>query len=140
MPPSKVTATASGVRCTCWPNNSGTDTVAGAGNASIVRLPWISSRAISSAPSNWIEESRSAASVVMAVSTRCSRLTSASTVSASNTSVRYSTIPQMPPGSPLWVQRSVSENDKSIRAVWLSIGSGVARTSPKARSAGSVFC
>jgi hypothetical protein len=56
-------------------------------------------------------------------------------LSASNTSVRNSTIPEIPAGSPASVQRSANENAKSIRAVWVSAGSGVACTSPKANSA-----
>ena len=38
------------------------------------------------------------------------------------------------------VKRSVKENDKSMRAVWVSIGSAAACTSPSVSSAGGEFC
>ncbi|BBZ39891.1 hypothetical protein MCNS_29540 [Mycobacterium conspicuum] len=56
---------------------------------------------------------------------------STSTLAASNTSVRNSTAPPIPAGSPVSVKRSLSENTKSIRAVCASIGTEVARRSPK---------
>ncbi|CNJ05008.1 Uncharacterised protein [Mycobacterium tuberculosis] len=55
-------------------------------------------------------------------------------LAASNTSVRNSTVPSMP------VECSVSENTKSIRAVWVSIGIGVARASPRRSSPGVLLC
>lgn len=61
-------------------------------------------------------------------------------LAGSNTSVRYSTVPEIPAGVPVAVKHSVMENDKSIRAVWVSIGRAVARTSPSAGSAGDEFC
>ncbi|PQM44320.1 hypothetical protein C1Y40_05521 [Mycobacterium talmoniae] len=65
-------------------------------------------------------------------------------LAASKTSVRNSTSPPMPPGSPATVKRSVSENAKSIRAVWVSTGSDVtcrsSRASPATGSAPCQFC
>ncbi|PQM47841.1 hypothetical protein C1Y40_01937 [Mycobacterium talmoniae] len=58
-----------------------------------------------------------------------------SMLAVSNTSVRNSTAPPMPPGSPASVKRSVSETAKSIRAVWVSIGNGSTCRSPKASPA-----
>jgi hypothetical protein len=62
-------------------------------------------------------------------------------LSASNTSVRNSTAPPIPAGSPALVQRSLRENTKSMRAVWVSAGSGVTCRSPTANpAAGSLLC
>ena len=82
-----------------------------------------------------------AGSAVIATNTRSNRSISASMLAASNTSVRNSTVPPIPAGSPASVQRSASENTRSIRAVWVSTGSGVTCTSPKASpAAGSLSC
>ena len=43
-------------------------------------------------------------------------------MAVSNTSVRNSTVPPMPAGSPVSVKLSANENDRSVRAVWVSIG------------------
>jgi hypothetical protein len=72
---------------------------------------------------------------VIASNTRRNRSISASMLAASNTSVRNSTVPPIPAGSPAWLQRSASENTKSMRAVWVSAGSGVTSTSPNANPA-----
>ena len=62
-------------------------------------------------------------------------------LAVSNTSVRNSTVPPIPAGSPAWVQRSANENDRSMRAVWVSTGSGVTCRSPKpSPAAGSLVC
>ncbi|BBY37473.1 hypothetical protein MMAN_16070 [Mycobacterium mantenii] len=61
-------------------------------------------------------------------------------LAASNTSVRNSTEPEIPAGSPASVKRSANENAKSIRAVWVSAASGLIWTSPKASpAAGSLL-
>ena len=78
---------------------------------------------------------------VIASTTRCSRSISASMLSASNTSVRNSTAPEIPAGSPAWVQCSARENVRSIRATWVSAGSGVTCRSPKlSPAAGLLSC
>ena len=56
-------------------------------------------------------------------------------LAASNTSVRNSTVPPIPAGAPASLHRSTSENTKSMRAVWVSAGSGVTSTSPNASPA-----
>ena len=65
-------------------------------------------------------------------------------LSASNTSVRNSTVPPIPAGSPASVQRSPREKVRSMRAVWVSTGIGVTCRSPKASPAsgslGSPLC
>ena len=66
----------------------------------------------------------------MAANTRCSRSMSASMLAASNTSVRNSTDPPIPAGSPASVQRSANEKVRSIRAVRVSTGNRVACRSP----------
>ena len=66
------------------------------------------------------------------LSTRSSRPTSASTLAASYTSVRNSTVPPMPAARPSAVQRSPRENVRSMRAVLVSTGIGVTCRSPRA--------
>ena len=61
-------------------------------------------------------------------------------LAASNTSVRNSTAPPIPAGSPASVKRSARENVKSMRAVWVSTGSGVTCRSPKASPAAGPSC
>ena len=56
-------------------------------------------------------------------------------LAASNTSVRNSTAPPIPAGSPASLQRSANENDRSMRAVWVSTGIGVTCRSPKVNPA-----
>ena len=78
---------------------------------------------------------------MIATTTRRHRSISASMLAASNTSVRNSTAPPIPAGSPASVQRSASENVRSMRAVWVSAGNGVTRRSPNASpAAGSLVC
>ena len=61
-------------------------------------------------------------------------------LAASNTSVRNSTVPPIPAGSPESVKCSDSENIRSMRAVRVSAGSGVTCTSPMASpAAGSLL-
>ena len=55
-------------------------------------------------------------------------------------SVRNSTVPPIPAGSPASVQRSASENTKSMRAVWVSTASGVTCTSAKLSPAAGWWC
>ncbi|CAM3595569.1 hypothetical protein MYCO108962_26270 [Mycobacterium colombiense] len=64
-------------------------------------------------------------SAVIAPNTRSNRSTIAWMVSVSNTSVRNSTVPEMPAGSPASVQRSLRKKTTSIFAVWVSPVSGV---------------
>ena len=62
-------------------------------------------------------------------------------LAASNTSVRNSTSPEIPAGSPASLQRSAKENVRSMRAVRVSTGSGVTCRSPKPNpAAGSLSC
>ena len=115
--PSQLIATAAGVRATWAATNSGTDTGGGAGSVSTARLPIASSRACSSASSRSIDDSGRVGSAVIASTTRRNRSISASMLAASNTSVRNSTVPPIPAGAPAALQRSASENTKSMRAV-----------------------
>ena len=73
---------------------------AGAGAANTARLPQPSSRACSSASSRSSDDNRRAGSAVIASTTRRHRWISTSMLAASNTSVRNSTTPPMPAGSP----------------------------------------
>ena len=59
-----------------------------------------------------------------------------STLSASKTSVRNSTVTSSPAGSPPSSHRSPSENARSMRAVSVSTGKGVTCRSPSARPGG----
>ena len=138
--PSKVTAAASGERCTCLANSTGTDTAGGAGWVNTARLPISSSPASSPASSTSIDDNRRVGSAVIAATTRCSRWISVWMLSGSNTSVRNSTVPPIPAGSPAWVQRSANENARSTRAVWVSTGIWVTCRSPNASpAAGSLL-
>ena len=77
---------------------------------------------------------------VIATNTRSNRPINASMLAASNTSVRNSTIPEIPAGSPAALKRSANENAKSIRAVRVSTGSDVTcRSSNTSSAAGSLF-
>ena len=107
--PSKLTATASGARATCAANNTGTDTPAAPGSANTARLPIASRRACSSASSRSIDDNRRTGSVVIATSTRCNRSINVWMLAGSNTSVRNSTSPPIPAGSPASVQRSAKK-------------------------------
>ena len=61
-------------------------------------------------------------------------------LAASNTSVRNSTVPPIPPGSPVSVTRSARKNAKSMRAVRVLMGTGVVCSSPNASpAAGSSY-
>ncbi|CAM3498484.1 hypothetical protein MYIN104542_30485 [Mycobacterium intermedium] len=51
-------------------------------------------------------------------------------LAASNTSVRNSTVPAIPAGSPPLPHRSANDNDKSIRAVWVWTATGVTLACP----------
>ena len=77
---------------------------------------------------------------IIATNTRRNRSISVSMLAASNTSVRNSTAAPIPACSPSSVQRSESEIDKSIRAVWVSTGSVVTCTSSKVSFAGGFSC
>ena len=139
--PRSVSATASGVRATCAANNTGIDTGAVAGWVNTARLPHPSSRACSPASSTSTDDSRRVGSVVIATNTRRNRSISVSMLAASNTSVRNSTAPPIPAGSPASLHCSASENVRSMRAVWVSAGSGVTCRSPNANpAAGSLVC
>ena len=62
-------------------------------------------------------------------------------LAASNTSVRNSTAPPIPAGSPASVQDSPIENARSVRAVRVSSGRGVSSRSPKVNPAtGPLVC
>ncbi|CAM4204909.1 hypothetical protein MYBA111488_07030 [Mycobacterium basiliense] len=61
-------------------------------------------------------------------------------VVASKMSVRNSTLPLMPVGVPVRLQCSVSENTRSMRAVWVCSGSGLTWRSPNFSAAGWLFC
>ncbi|CAM4477040.1 hypothetical protein MYBA111488_24885 [Mycobacterium basiliense] len=62
-------------------------------------------------------------------------------LAASNTSVRNSTVPPIPAGSPASLHRSPRYNVRSIRAVWVSTGSELTAKSPKTNPAtGSRSC
>src|ERR1700744_59788 len=89
--PSHTNATASGVRATCAANNPGTDPPS-TGPDNTTRLPHRSSRARSNSSSRSTDDSGRSGSAVRAPSTRSSRPMSPSTVEASKTSVRNSTI------------------------------------------------
>ena len=73
---------------------------AATGWVNTARLPISSRRACSPASSRSIDDSRRVGSAVIATSTRCNRSTSASMLSASNTSVSYST--RRPSSGPGW--------------------------------------
>ncbi len=66
----------------------------------------------------------------IASNTRCNRSISVSMLTASNTSVRNSTDPPIPAGSPPAPHRSARVNVKSIRAVRVSTGNDSTCTSP----------
>ena len=123
------------MRATCAANNAGIDTGALAGALNTARLPHPSSRACSPASSTSTDDNRRAGSAVIATNTRCNRSISTSMLAASNTSVRNSTVPPIPAGSPASLQRSAKENVRSMRAVWVSTGIGVTCRSPKANPA-----
>ncbi|PQM44792.1 hypothetical protein C1Y40_05044 [Mycobacterium talmoniae] len=89
--PWKLSATASGTRATCSPNNAGIDTDVRAGAVNTARLPISSSRARSGASSRSIDDNRWVGSAIIAASTRRSRSISAAMSPAANTSVSYST-------------------------------------------------
>ncbi|SKU76765.1 Uncharacterised protein [Mycobacteroides abscessus subsp. abscessus] len=137
----KLIATAWGTRAACSANNAGTDLRTAGGLFNSSRLPHRSTRVCSASSSTSIDERRREGSAVIDATTRCQRAISASMLSASNTSVRNSTAPAMPAGSPAMVQRSPKEKVRSIRAVWVSTDSGSTRRSPRRRpSAGPVSC
>ena len=130
-----MTATASGDRVTCAANSSGMDTGASIGSVSTARLPHWSNCSRSAWSRTLIADSRMAGSAVIAIRTRCSRSISTSIPAASNTSVRNSTKPPMPAGSPAALKRSASEKDRSIRAAPVLIGTWVTSRSPNLRPA-----
>ncbi len=68
--------------------------------------------------------------MVIAATTRRNRSIMVWMLAASNTSVRNSTAPPIPAGSPVLLQRSANENDRSTRAVRVCTGSGVSCRSP----------
>ncbi len=139
--PPQVIATAPGPRATCAANNAGIDTRAAMdGMVNTARLPMSSSRSRSAASSRSIADSGRSGSAVMAASIRRSRSISVSMLSASNTSVRNSTMPPMPAGAPSSSHRSARENTRSMRATWVSTGSGVTRTSPSSSPAAGPSC
>ena len=127
-----VTATAFGVRATCTANSSGTDAAADTGRVNTARFPIASRWASSAGSSTSIDETRWAGSAVMASNTRRSRSMKVSMVSGSKTSVRNSTKPPIPVGAPARVQRSVNENARSTRAVWVATGIWFTCRSPNA--------
>ncbi|SKU61853.1 Uncharacterised protein [Mycobacteroides abscessus subsp. abscessus] len=103
-----------------------------------VRVAWLprtDKRHRSSSSSRSTTDSRAAGFAVIAVSTRCNRVTNDWMVRASNTSVRNSTVPPMPAGSPDFVQRSANEKFTSIRAVRVSTGICDIRRSPSSTPA-----
>ena len=122
--PSNVTATASGVTRHLRGEQLGIDAAACRLGSTPPGCRIASSRACSAASSTSIDDSRRAGSAVIASAPARNRSIRVSMLAASNTSVRNSTSPPIPAGSPLSVQRSASENVRSIRAVWVSTGSG----------------
>ena len=69
--PSKVTATASGVRATCAANSTGIDTGVGAARVKTPLLPIRSNRARSASSSTSTDDSGRVGSAVIATTTRC---------------------------------------------------------------------
>ena len=110
-------------------------TPAPAGRVSTARLPIASSRACSASSSRSTDDNAAPDRRSSPPTPAPTARSSASTLAASNTSVRNSTVPSIPAGSPASVQRSASENARSMRAVWVSTGSGVTCRSPKANPA-----
>ncbi|COW20317.1 Uncharacterised protein [Mycobacterium tuberculosis] len=125
------TASASGIRATWAANICGIDTGVGAGAVSTARLPHSSNRARSVPSSASIDDTVRSGAAATATNTFRNRSISTSIAWASNTSVRYSTAPPIPAGSLPSLKRSANENTKSMRAVRVSIGIGVACRSPK---------
>ncbi|BCZ24641.1 hypothetical protein MTY59_44960 [Mycobacterium senriense] len=133
-----VSATASGVRAACAANSPATVT-GSIGSARTASLPHVESWACSAVFSRSTEDNRRSGSAVTAVKSRCSRSIIASTVSALNTSVRYSAVTAMPARCPASVKRSASENVRSMRAVSVCTGIGVTCRSPSASPAAGVL-
>ncbi|SKV39054.1 Uncharacterised protein [Mycobacteroides abscessus subsp. abscessus] len=120
------------MRATWSANNAGTVTGLIAHCSSRARLPMESRRACSVGSSTSIDDSLLSTSAVIAVSTSSKRPSSRSMLAGSKTSVRNSTVPPIPAGSPLRVRCSAREKLRSMRAVWVSASIGVTSKSPSA--------
>jgi hypothetical protein len=120
---------------TCSANTTGIDNAAAAGRVSTARLPISSRRACSPSSSTSTADNRRVGSSVNAANTRANRSINTSMLAASNTSVRNSTDPPIPAGSPASPNRSPRVNTKSIRALWVSAVNGLTCTSPNADAA-----
>ncbi|SKV42830.1 Uncharacterised protein [Mycobacteroides abscessus subsp. massiliense] len=94
------------------------------------RLPQPSNCSSSAASSTSIVDSGRVASEVIASSNRRSRSIMVPMLSASYTSVRNSTVPEIPAAWPDSFQHSDNENDRSMRAEWVSSGTWLSCKSP----------
>ena len=122
--PPQVSATASGARATCAANNTGIDTGALTGSVSTARLPISSSRGVLILIEHIHRRQPPRASriePVSAITTRSNRSISASMLAASNTSVRNSTVPEIPAGSPAWVQ-AFGQREHQVHAGGVGVG------------------
>ncbi|CAM4475903.1 hypothetical protein MYBA111488_24730 [Mycobacterium basiliense] len=106
----------------------------------MARLPICAKRACSTSSTTSIDDNNRPGSLVIATNTRRNRSINTSMLAASNTSVRNSTVPPIPAGSPASLHRSPTENVRSIRAVWVWMSNGVMLRSPRCSSAEASFC